>query len=248
MFGKPQRIRKRNADGNLFVDRHYGYNAYQELCRSEEPETGTTLMGYDTAGNLKWSSSGLPTGQACEPNGTTTAVAARRSDRTYNNRNRLQDLAFPGGSGNQTWQYWPDGLPYKITTHNDGLNAGIVENTYAYNKRRMLTGESSTQLGWYTWGIGYGPSRGATIRGLPSPRDALSGSAPSLSKTSTVSRLRERTAWISGVPSSSTRASTSTLPWIVFGLARDGMEIHWAGVGVESPTLQCAHDAPPDSP
>ena len=156
VFGKPQRIRKRNADGSLFVDRHYGYNAYQELCRSEEPETGTTLMGYDTAGNLKWSSSGLPTGQACEPNGTTAAVAARRSDRTYDNRNRLQDLAFPGGSGNQTWQYWADGLPYKITTHNDGLNAGIVENTYAYNKRRMLAGESSTQLGWYTWGIGYG--------------------------------------------------------------------------------------------
>lgn len=156
VFGKVQRIRKRNADGSLFVDRHYGYNDYQELCRSQEPETGTTLMGYDTAGNLKWSASGLPAGQACESNGTTTAVAARRSDRTYDNRNRLQDLAFPGGSGNQTWQYWADGLPRKITTHNDGLNAGVVENDYVYNKRRLLTGESSTQLGWYTWGLGYG--------------------------------------------------------------------------------------------
>lgn len=156
VFGKVTALRRRNADASVQAWRYYGYNTYQELCRSEEPETGTTLMGYDGAGNLKWSSSGLPAGQVCEPNGTTLAVAARRSDRTYDSRNRLQDLAFPTGSGSQTWQYWPDGLPRKITTHNDSLNAGVVENDYVYNKRRLLTGESSTQLGWYTWALGYG--------------------------------------------------------------------------------------------
>ncbi|WP_175502021.1 RHS repeat-associated core domain-containing protein [Pseudoxanthomonas sp. YR558] len=156
VFGKVTALRRRNADASVQAWRYYGYNIHQELCRSEEPETGTTLMGYDGAGNLKWSSSGLPAGQVCEPNGTTPAVAARRSDRTYDSRNRLQDLAFPAGIGSQTWQYWPDGLPRKVTTHNDGLNAGVVENDYVYNKRRLLTGESSTQLGWYTWALGYG--------------------------------------------------------------------------------------------
>lgn len=152
VFGKIQRIRKRNADGSLFVDRHYGYNDYQELCRSEEPETGTTLMGYDTAGNLKWSSSGLPAGQVCEPNGTTAAVAARRSDRVYNNRNRLQTLAFPDGRGNQTWTYENDGLPQSITTNNVSGGDQVV-NRYYYNKRRILRAEHSEQPGWYTWAI-----------------------------------------------------------------------------------------------
>jgi len=178
VFGKVTALRRRNADASLQVWRYYGYNDYQELCRSEEPETGTTLMGYDTAGNLKWSSSGLPAGQACEANGTTTAVAARRSDRTYDSRNRLQDLSFPTGSGSQTWQYWPDGLPRKITTHNDALNAGVVENDYVYNKRRLLTGESSTQLGWYTWSIGYGYDSNGSLSTQTYPTGLVISYAP----------------------------------------------------------------------
>lgn len=162
VFGKPQRIRKRNADGSIFVDRHYGYNVYQELCRSEEPETGATLMGYDTAGNLKWSSSGLPAGQACESNGTTAAVAARRSDRVYNSRNRLHTLAFPDGRGNQTWTYHADGLPQSITTNNISGGDQVV-NRYYYNKRRLLTTEHSEQPGWYTWPIGYAYDRNANL-------------------------------------------------------------------------------------
>ena len=162
VFGKPQRIRKRNADGSLFVDRHYGYNVYQELCRSEEPETGATLMGYDTAGNLKWSSSGLPAGHACERNGTTAAVAARRSDRVYDSRNRLHTLAFPDGRGNQTWTYHADGLPQSITTNNISGGDQVV-NRYYYNKRRLLTTEHSEQPGWYTWPIGYAYDRNANL-------------------------------------------------------------------------------------
>ena len=42
------------------MTRSYSYNAHEELCRSVEPETGATLMGYDGAGNLAWSAAGLP--------------------------------------------------------------------------------------------------------------------------------------------------------------------------------------------
>lgn len=153
--GLPTTLTRRNPANTLSVTRSYTYNAFKELCRSVEPETGATLMGYDGAGNLAWSAAGLPASTACETTGTSATVAPRRVARTYNSMNRLASLAFPDGRGNQSWEYWPDGLPYKITTHNDGLGAGIVENTYAYNKRRMLTGESSTQSGWYTWGLGY---------------------------------------------------------------------------------------------
>lgn len=159
VLGKPLQLRRSNSPsptgGTLGVNRSYAYNDHEELCRVVEPETGATLMGYDAAGNLTWSAAGLPVGQNCEATGTTAAVLARRSTRQYDARNRLVTLGFPDNNGNQTWTYTPDGLPATITTLNDG-GANSVVNTYTYNKRRMMTAETSGIAGWYTWGIGYG--------------------------------------------------------------------------------------------
>ncbi|WFC40800.1 RHS repeat-associated core domain-containing protein [Pseudoxanthomonas sp. SE1] len=155
VFGKPLSIRKRNNANTVSLTRSYAYNAHQELCRSVEPETGATLMGYDGAGNVLWSAAGLPAGQACEAAGTSAPVAARRTDRTYDARNRIKTLTFPDGRGNQSWTYTPDGLPSGITTYNETGNAYPVVNAYTYNRRRLLTFETSGQTGWYTWGLGY---------------------------------------------------------------------------------------------
>lgn len=155
VFGKPLSIRKRDNANTVSLTRSYTYNAYQELCRSVEPEAGATLMGYDGAGNVLWSAAGLPAGQACEAAGTSAPVAARRTDRTYDARNRLKTLTFPDGRGNQSWTYTPDGLPAGITTYNETGNAYPVVNAYTYNRRRLLTFETSGQTGWYTWGLGY---------------------------------------------------------------------------------------------
>lgn len=178
-LGKPQRIRKRNADGSLFVDRHYVYDGFQQLCKAVEPETGATIMDYDGAGNLQWSASGLHSLM-----GTTSCdtIAGRDSGRkvtrSYDSRNRLSSLQFPDGRGNQAWEYWPDGLPYKITTHNEALGAGIVENTYSYNKRRLLTGEGSTQAGWYSWGLGYGYDANGSLSTQTYPAGLVISYAP----------------------------------------------------------------------
>ena len=154
VFGKPTRIRRSNSNtatgGTLAINRDYTYNAYQELCRSVEPETGATLMGYDGAGNLKWSAAGLPASQACEAAGISAPVAARRTDRTYDARNRLKTLIFPDGRGNQSWTYWPDGLPQTITTNNISGGDQVI-NRYYYNKRRLMRVEQSEQPGWYNW-------------------------------------------------------------------------------------------------
>src|SRR5690606_8616092 len=118
-YGKPTKIRRSNTanptSGNG-IDRLYGYNSRQELCRSEEPETGTTLMGYDAAGNLTWSAAGLPAGTGCHGTGNTATINARKVVRTYDGRNRLSTLSFADGQGNQTWTYAPDGLPVSIAT------------------------------------------------------------------------------------------------------------------------------------
>jgi RHS repeat-associated protein len=152
-FGKPNSL-TRSGGGVTPVVRSYSYNVNQELCRTVEPETGATLFGYDAAGNLTWSAAGLASSQACHATGNTTAINARKASRTYDNRNRLLTLAFPGGNGNQTWTYTPDGLPSTVSTNNGG---NAVTNGYTYNKRRLLAGESMQPDTVATgWGIGYG--------------------------------------------------------------------------------------------
>ncbi|HSD17233.1 MAG TPA: RHS repeat-associated core domain-containing protein [Thermomonas sp.] len=152
-FGKPTSL-TRSGGGVTPVVRNYLYYGSQELCRTEEPETGATHFGYDGAGNLAWSASGVIAGTTCDNTGTTGVIAARKASRTYDNRNRLWTLAFPDSNGNQTWTYTPDGLPNTVTTLNGGNS---VSNGYTYNRRRLLSGESMQPDTVATgWGIGYG--------------------------------------------------------------------------------------------
>ncbi|GAB3383475.1 RHS repeat domain-containing protein [Lysobacter fragariae] len=90
--------------------------------------------------------------------GNTAEILARKASRTFDARNRVTSLVFPDGRGDQAWTYTPDGLPGQITTYNGANQTQPVINAYHYNHRRMLDGqgESVSQTGWYTWGIGYG--------------------------------------------------------------------------------------------
>lgn len=155
VFGKPTAITRGNGAGSLQVTRTYAYNGNQELCRSVEPETGATLMGYDGAGNLTWSASGLPSGQSCEADGFSANVISRRVGRSYDNRNRLYEIWFPDGRGNQRWSYHADGLVSQVWTNNI-QDDQVVLNRYFYNKRRLLIHESSEQPSLYIWGLSYG--------------------------------------------------------------------------------------------
>ena len=155
VFGKPLSIRKRNAAGTVAVTRSYTYNANQELCRTVEPETGATLMGYDGAGNLAWSAAGLPATTACEATGASTAVAARRVDRTHDARNRVRTLSFPDGLGNTTNTYTADGQLASTVVDNGGGN--VVTSTYGYH-RRGLPASERMQWGSIDWSVGYGYS------------------------------------------------------------------------------------------
>lgn len=170
-FGKPTSITRRNSGSTLTETRTYAYNANQELCRTVEPETGAALMGYDGAGNLAWNASGLASGTACDPEGDTAAILARKAARTYDARNRVATLTFPDANGNQSWTYWPDGQPKTLTTYNDGGSTSVV-NSYTYNKRRLLTGESQLSDS-NTWSVGYAYTGNGHLSTLTYP-DSLS--------------------------------------------------------------------------
>ncbi|HEX6607376.1 MAG TPA: Ig-like domain-containing protein, partial [Chloroflexia bacterium] len=158
------------------ITRTYTYNAYQELCGVDEPETGTTLMGYDAAGNLAWSASGLPSGTACDLEGDTAAILARKAARTYDARNRISTLSFPDLNGNQSWSYTPDGLPASVTTYNDG-GASSVVNSYLYNKRRLPVSETQ-QVDSLTSSVGYGYDVNGHLSALTYPDNLTVAYAP----------------------------------------------------------------------
>lgn len=199
VFGKPTLLVRRNHANTQRVERRYVYDGYQQLCKTIEPETGAMVMDYDGAGNLQWSASGLTT--LTNPLNCDTIAgrdSGRKVTRYYDARNRLTTLNFPDGNGNQNLVYWPDGLVRQITTFNDA-GANSVINAYDYNKRRLLTGESSAQPGWYAWGIGYGYDSNASLSTQTYPTGLIISYVPNALGQATQVRDQSAYAYATGV-------------------------------------------------
>lgn len=89
-------------------------------------------------------------------------------------------LDFPGGNGDQSWTYTPDGLPSQVITYNDN-GSSWTTNAYTYNKRRMLTGESQAENdrhGSWTWAMGYGYNSNGHLATLSYPANMVVDFAP----------------------------------------------------------------------
>ncbi|MCC7633395.1 RHS repeat protein [Stenotrophomonas rhizophila] len=140
VFGKPRSITRRSQDGSTRLTRSYVYDGNQLLCKSVEPETGSTLMAYDGAGNLAWSAAGLdlPATDSCDAGAA--AATARQVIRRYDARNRVTNLHFPDINGDQNWEYTPDGKPLKVYTLSEG-GTSHAANSYIYNKRGLISAE-----------------------------------------------------------------------------------------------------------
>ena len=159
VLGRTLALTRRSLDSSVLQTRSYVHDIHGRLCKSIEPETGATVMDYDAAGNLAWSAAGLnlpdPSQASCDPGRAAAVPSGRRVLRTYDTLNRVSYLGFPDGRGDQAFVYTPDGLPGQVTTNNTAGGAQVV-NTYTYNRRRLLTAETSAQTNWYTWQISYG--------------------------------------------------------------------------------------------
>jgi len=188
--------------GRPSVKRQYVYDEQQQLCKVIEPETGATVMGYDGAGNLIWSASGLSLPDATQCNRDIALASGRVVNRTYDARNRLHTLAFPDQQGNQTRTYTATSQPKTITTQNSDLSVhggSQVINVYDYYRRGLLKGESVSQPGWYAWGIGYGYDRNANLHIQTYPTNLQINYAPNALGQPTQARDQTGYAYATGV-------------------------------------------------
>ncbi|MGE5183006.1 MAG: RHS repeat domain-containing protein, partial [Acidobacteriota bacterium] len=104
------------------------------VCAVYSPERGTTVLARDSAGNVT-ASADLAGDVGCDYGGIN---ATNQVARTYDNRNRLLTVDYPGGSDQdivQTW--WPTG---QVKT----ASRGGLTRTSNYNRRGLLTFETLT--------------------------------------------------------------------------------------------------------
>lgn len=127
--------------GSVSATRHYVYDPHERLCKRVEPETGAALVDYDAAQNLAWSAEGSGlTALTCD---RASVPAGDRTVRTYDARNRLTLVDYPGSAADIVSAYYPDGALQAITT-------GPSAWSYEYNKRRLPTREYlTTSAGTY---------------------------------------------------------------------------------------------------
>jgi RHS repeat-associated protein len=113
--------------------RSYVYDAYYRLCKSVDPETSQTSVGYDAASNVAWKAIAGGAPNACTAQ--SAVPASRLTTFTYDALNRVTQQNEPAGTDSVTTAYDPDG---RLQT----LSTPITAWTYGYNKRGLLETQS----------------------------------------------------------------------------------------------------------
>jgi RHS repeat-associated protein len=148
VFGKARSITRSgsHAGGTLSVTRGFVYDQHQRLCKLLEPESGATVLEYDTANNLAWRGVGLqlPSTNTCDRGSVPGSYIISH---VYDGRDRLISTTHGDGSPGISRSWWPDGKPRTISS-------GGTTWTLGFNLRRLPTTETldvtgnSYAIGW----------------------------------------------------------------------------------------------------
>ena len=138
VFGKAKSITRSGSDASVI--RQYVYDAHERLCKTIEPEVGTTVQDYDAAGNLAWRATGLTLPDPVNCN-RDAVPAVKKIVHSYDPRNRIIGVSYGDGSPSISRSYWADGA-LKTTNTSAGANW-----SFNYNRRRLLTSETLNNSG-----------------------------------------------------------------------------------------------------
>lgn len=130
-YGKASTITR--SGGGRDVVRRYVYDDNRRLCKTIEPESGSTVQWMDAANNVGWRASGqnLPSATNCDFASVPENLKVRFD---YDLRNRPTTTTYGDGTPSVTRTYWPDGLLKTMAS------SGYTW-TYDYTRRRTLYNE-----------------------------------------------------------------------------------------------------------
>jgi RHS repeat-associated protein len=151
-------------------------DANMRVCKTTTPEGGATHYEYDANGNVIRMAEGDHTYTNTSTCDAHNIALSEKTITTYDAMNRVTSIDVPGGAnGDKAYGYEADGL---VSYINNTSNNQATVNRYAYNKRRLLTGESSEQTGWYVWGMGYAYNNNAALSRITYPTSFYVDYAP----------------------------------------------------------------------
>lgn len=115
------------------VAKQFYYDSFHRLCRTTEPESGSTITTYDNANNVHSTVSGL----AISGDGCGSAQASALTTFSYDPMNRVTSILPPAGTQSTSYHYTPAG-------NVDQANSGTSLWSAHYNYRGMMTDETLT--------------------------------------------------------------------------------------------------------
>ena len=166
------------AGATVSATRRYVYDANEQLCETINPESGATVVDYDTAGNIAWSADGqLSSGMsaaACSNDRVAVPITARRIV-NYDTQNKPLSVTSSGGAANVTTTYEADGMVRTLVASN---GPDVVTTQYSYNARRLLTRETLQVNALLPWTFDYAYNGAASLSSQTYPGGLLVGYAP----------------------------------------------------------------------
>jgi RHS repeat-associated protein len=171
VFGKPLTLTRSGVylGASVSATRRYVYDANQRLCKTVEPESGATILAYDTAGLVQWKAAGQSfTGTTgCDQ---ASVAANQKISYDYDPVHRLTTTSYGDASPSVIRHYTADGLL-------DTLQADDSLWTMTYNRRRLATAQTLTLAG-QTYPIGYTYTANGDVASLRYPDNAVVDYAP----------------------------------------------------------------------
>jgi YD repeat-containing protein len=146
VYGKPYRVEQ---GGDATVAKTFAYDAYYNLCRVTEPETGSTIIATDANGNVAWSANGLGYAASGDEHdcGTTTVTDSQKAVRSYGQVGELTGVAYGDGSPSASFIHTGTGLLAQAKVSG-------AQWDYGYNSLDKLTSETLTIDG-HAWSFTY---------------------------------------------------------------------------------------------
>jgi len=164
VYGLPLSITQTGVYQNAQVSltRQYIYDANKRVCRTIEPETGSTVIDYDAGSRPIWSAQGLSiSGNGC---GREQVADAAKAKRSCDAMDRVLSVAYPAGTLSSQFTYDAMG---RVTS----ADAGLSRWTYTYNLLGLPTSETLVVDGLpYTLGYTYDANGGLASTTYPDGR------------------------------------------------------------------------------